>query len=116
VPFLNDFYVVSEVIHQDWEWDGETDIPRRPKRREAASLTMLVGDRSSINYIMPMAVGPNGYESTLEVHLDALSATTSLNDIRVVNTESCRVSEQYVSLRFISPTVHRRFVARCLPH
>lgn len=52
---------------------------------------MDVGDRSSINYIMPMVVGPSGYESTFEIHLDTISITSSLNDMRIITAESCRV-------------------------
>lgn len=76
---------------KDWEWDGISEVPRRPKRRENASIAVTVGDRSSINYNMPMVIGANGYESTLEVHLDTVSMTSSLNDIKLLSSESCRV-------------------------
>lgn len=39
-----------------------------------------------------MVIGPKGYEPLLEVHLDSLVVTSSLNDIRLINAESCRVS------------------------
>ena len=68
-----------------------SDIAHRPRKREAAAISVAVGDRSSINYVMPMVVGPFGYESTLEVHLDTLAISSSLNDIRLVSAESCRV-------------------------
>jgi hypothetical protein len=41
---------------------------------------------------MPMVVGPAGYEPLLEVHLDSIIVTSSLNDIRLLTAESCRVS------------------------
>ena len=68
-----------------------SDIPHRPRKREAVAIDVVVGDRSSINYVMPMVVGPSGYESTLEVHLDTVAIRSSLNDIRLVSAESCRV-------------------------
>jgi hypothetical protein len=40
---------------------------------------------------MPMVVGPAGYEPLLEVHLDNIVVTSSLNDIRLLTAESCRV-------------------------
>ncbi len=40
---------------------------------------------------MPMIAGPKGYEPTLEVHLDTVAVTSSLNDIRLISAESCRV-------------------------
>lgn len=39
-----------------------------------------------------MVVGPTGYEPLLEVHLDSFVVTSSLNDIRLLTAESCRVS------------------------
>lgn len=85
------FSLYSEFAIKDWQWDGEVHIPNRPKKREAASLNVSVGDRSSLSYAMPMVVGPGGYESTLEVHLDSVVLTSSLNDIQLISAESCRV-------------------------
>jgi hypothetical protein len=39
-----------------------------------------------------MVTGPSGYQPVLEVHLDTFVVTSSLNDIRLVTAESCRVS------------------------
>ncbi|EIN11333.1 hypothetical protein PUNSTDRAFT_98433 [Punctularia strigosozonata HHB-11173 SS5] len=75
---------------KDWQWDGLSDIPR-PKRRSPANLNLRVGDGSTISYIMPLVAGPNGYEPQLEIHLDDVSVTSSLNDIRLLSSESCRV-------------------------
>ena len=44
-----------------------------------------------------MVVGPSGYESVLEVHLDTLTVTSSLNDIRLVTAESAWVSRYLFS-------------------
>lgn len=41
---------------------------------------------------MPMVASPTGYEPALEVHLDTIAVTSSLNDIRLVSAESSRVS------------------------
>jgi hypothetical protein len=38
-----------------------------------------------------MVTGPEGYEPRLEVHLDTVSVTSSLNDIKLIAAESCRV-------------------------
>jgi hypothetical protein len=40
---------------------------------------------------MPVVAGPVGYISRLEAHLDSVVVTSSLNDIRLVAAESCRV-------------------------
>ncbi len=38
-----------------------------------------------------MIASSRGYEPTLEVHIDTLVVTSSLNDIELVTSESCRV-------------------------
>jgi hypothetical protein len=78
------------MIFQNWQWDGQVDVPR-PKKREAAFIHLTAGDSSSISYIIPMVAGPTGYEPILEVHLDSITVTSSLNDICLVAAESCRV-------------------------
>jgi len=77
---------------QDWQWDEKADIPHRQRVREPATIHLNVGDRSSINYIMPMVIGSSGYQPILDIYLDAVVVTSSLNDIRLVTAESCRVS------------------------
>lgn len=72
-------------------WDGKVEVPNRPRIREAASIHVKTGDTSTISYLMPMVANAKGYEPTLEVHLDTVSVTTSLNDIRLLQAESCRV-------------------------
>lgn len=82
---------IFSMLTQDWQWDGLVEVPKRSRRREPASISVVVGDRSSINYLVPMAAGPSGYEAVFEVHLDDISVTSSLNDIRLVAADSCRV-------------------------
>ncbi|KAJ3575090.1 hypothetical protein NP233_g1335 [Leucocoprinus birnbaumii] len=76
---------------KDWQWDGFSEVPKRSRRREPASINVAVGDRSSINYLMPVVAGRSGYDSVFEVHLDDVSVTSSLNDIHLIHAESCRV-------------------------
>ncbi|KAF5370617.1 hypothetical protein D9758_002040 [Tetrapyrgos nigripes] len=76
---------------KDWLWDGLTPGVTRSRKREHAFLHLTAGDKSSISYLMPMLAGPKGYEPILEVHLDTIAVTSSLNDIRLVSAESCRI-------------------------
>ncbi|KAF8633289.1 hypothetical protein AX17_004464 [Amanita inopinata Kibby_2008] len=78
-------------VSKDWQWDGKCDFPDRPRKREPATMQVTAGDCSSIRYTVPMVVDRDGYESTLEVHLDAITVTSSLNDIRLIQAETCRV-------------------------
>jgi hypothetical protein len=79
------------IYWQNWQWDGKVDVSR-PKKREPALLRVTAGDSSTISYIVPMIAGSAGYESLLEVHLDSVAVTSSLNDIRLLTAESCRVN------------------------
>ena len=92
-------------ISQNWQWDGKNEesntnkekaersqIPERPRIREAASIHVRAGDNSTVSYTMPFVASPTGYDPILEVHLDTVTVTSSLNDIRLITAESCRVS------------------------
>ncbi|KAF7361830.1 hypothetical protein MVEN_00527500 [Mycena venus] len=84
-------YIPFREASKNWQWDGKSNIQRRPRKREPASIHVTVGDRSSINYIVPMVASASGYDSVVEVHLDTVEVTSSLNDIRLVSAESCRI-------------------------
>lgn len=77
---------------QNWQWDDEVHVPKRPRKREAASIHIRAGDSSTISYTMPMVATARGYEPTLHVHLDTVTVTSSLNDIRVLSAAFCSVS------------------------
>ena len=93
----------SHLCSQDWQWDGEVNVPNRPRKREAASIHLRAGDSSTISYTMPMVATENGYEPSLHVHLDTVTVSSSLNDIRVLTANSCVVSKvhhiQFASLK-----------------
>ncbi|GJE95456.1 hypothetical protein PsYK624_116400 [Phanerochaete sordida] len=82
---------------KNWMWDGEVNVPNRPRRREPASIHVRAGDSSTISYMMPMIATAQGYEPTLHVHLDTLTITSSLNDIRVLTAESCVIRAELPS-------------------
>ncbi|KAK2463228.1 hypothetical protein APHAL10511_004883 [Amanita phalloides] len=76
---------------KDWQWDGESENQNRPRKREPATLQITAGDSSSVRFTIPMVSDHNGYESTVEVHLDAITVTSSLSDIKLVQAETCRI-------------------------
>ncbi|KAK0460992.1 uncharacterized protein EV420DRAFT_1746434 [Desarmillaria tabescens] len=84
-------HVPFREASKNWQWDGLTEVPSRPKKREPAVIRFTAGDSSTVNYMMPMIASSRGYEPTLEVHIDTLVVTSSLNDIELVTSESCRV-------------------------
>ncbi|KAG1828967.1 hypothetical protein EV424DRAFT_1507935 [Suillus variegatus] len=89
-------YVPFREPSKNWQWDGVNDYPR-PRKRDHAALHCTAGDSSSISYLLPMVTGPDGYEPRLEVHLDTVSVTSSLNDIKLIEAESCRVHASFPS-------------------
>jgi hypothetical protein len=78
-------------VHQNWQWDGYVNAPR-PRTREAASLSIKVGEDSTIRYLMPMVADAQGYHPHLNVHLNNVTVSSSLNDTRLLTTKSCEVS------------------------
>ncbi|KAI8993910.1 hypothetical protein BD414DRAFT_436222, partial [Trametes punicea] len=76
---------------KNWQWDGKVEVKDRPRKREAASIHVRAGDSSTISYIVPMVASSLGYLSVLEVHLDTITVTSSLNDTRLLTAETCRV-------------------------
>jgi hypothetical protein len=81
---------------KNWEWDGKSSA-RKSGRRDPAHLLLKVSDGSTISYTMPMVPSPDGYEPLLEVHLDSVAISSSLNDTRFVEAESCRVRAELPS-------------------
>ena len=83
-------HVCYPYVIQNWQWDGPVKLPKA-RKRDFASLSVKAGDDSTISYLIPMVTGPDGYKPLLEVHLDSVTVTSSLNDIRLLTAESCRV-------------------------
>ena len=77
-------------------------MPNRPRKREAASIHVKAGDNSTISYMMPMVATNRGYEPSLNVHLDTVTVTSSLNDIRLITADSCVVSLDFCTVRRVS--------------
>ncbi|KAI5121559.1 hypothetical protein M0805_000740 [Coniferiporia weirii] len=77
---------------KNWQWDGLVDVPRNSKQREAASMQLRVGDKSSVKYLVPMIATTQGYTAELELFMNNISITSSLNDIRLLEADSCSIS------------------------
>ena len=84
-------YTLLILSLQNWQWDDRAPARDKRKKREAAFIHLRAGDSSTISYIVPMIASAKGYLSMLEVHLDTVTVTSSLNDIRLLTAETCRV-------------------------
>ncbi|KAI0288543.1 hypothetical protein BC826DRAFT_1107677 [Russula brevipes] len=81
---------------KNWQWDGHIDVPR-PRTREAAFLSVKAGDDSTIRYLMPMVADAQGYHPHLKVHLNGVTVSSSLNEIRLLTAKSCEISGEMPS-------------------
>ena len=85
---------------KDWKYDGKSshdssvvDLTTRPY----GWLDVAFASDSTVNFVIPMVVGPDGYESLLEVHLVQLSVSTSVNYAPTIVAPACRLSIQLPS-------------------
>ena len=77
-------------MYQNWQWDGYVNAPR-PRTREAAFLSIKVGDDSTIRYSVPMVADAQGYHPHLNIHVNSMTLSSSLNDTRLLTTKYCEV-------------------------
>lgn len=52
---------------------------------------MRMGEKSSVKYLVPMVSTAQGYNAGLDIFMDSIQVTSSLNDIRLLEAESCSV-------------------------
>ncbi|KAI9507443.1 hypothetical protein F5148DRAFT_1205043 [Russula earlei] len=81
---------------KNWQWDGYVNVPRS-RTREAASLSVKASDDSTIHYLMPIVADSEGYHPCLSVHLNGVTVSSSLNDIRLLTAKSCEISGEMPS-------------------
>ncbi|THH07232.1 hypothetical protein EW145_g3529 [Phellinidium pouzarii] len=85
-------HVPFREASKNWQWDGLEDVPRNSKQREPASIQVRIGDKSSMKYLIPMIATSEGYTAELDVFMESVSVTSSLNDIRLLEANSCSTS------------------------
>ena len=62
-----------------------------------------------------MVIGSEGYEPVLEVILDTVTLTSSMNDYQLLSAESCSVRSEFCDYDLITHTFLYRFEVQCLP-
>lgn len=78
---------------KNWFWDGVVDVARNTKQREAGSLQLRLSDRSFVKYLVPMVTMEESYNAELDIFLDNISVSSSLNDVRLLEAKSCKVRD-----------------------
>lgn len=62
-----------------------------------------------------MVIGPEGYEPVLEVILDTVTLTSSMNDYQLLSAESCSVCPELREYNLITHAFPPRSEVSCLP-
>ena len=77
---------------KDWKWDGLTDnslldLATRP----FGWLDISLGRDSSLSYVLPNVASSQGYDSLIEIHMDQLAISSSVNYQEFIKADYCRV-------------------------
>ncbi|GAA5960722.1 hypothetical protein JCM21900_000512 [Sporobolomyces salmonicolor] len=77
---------------RDWKYDA-VDGASLGERvvRPYGWLDVTLGPNSTLTYVLPMVATKAGYDTLLEVHLDELSITSSVNYAQFFYAETCRI-------------------------
>ena len=81
---------------KDWKYDGMQDDRSVIDlgQRAYGWLDVRLGENSSISFVLPMLAGEGGYDTFLEVHLDEISLSSSVNYDTFLRSRICRISCQ----------------------
>lgn len=95
------------IIHQNWRYDAAGDLgPTKLGSRPFGWLDVVVGENSTVAYEMAMVAHERGYESMLQLHLDSISMSSSVNQSRFLLADSCRVSKYMFRLLGLLNVTH----------
>lgn len=67
------------------------EYPRNSKLRDPASIQIRAGDSSTLKYLVPMVATVDGYSAELDLNLDDVLVSSSLNDMVIIDVESYKV-------------------------
>lgn len=66
-------------------------------------LDVALGPNSTMSYVLPMIATSDGYDTLVELHLDDVSITSSVNYAVFLKAESCRVRPPIFFPRVLPP-------------
>ncbi|GAA5841695.1 hypothetical protein JCM9279_000733 [Rhodotorula babjevae] len=84
--------VPTRESSKDWKYDSP-DLERStdPVVRKYGWLDVALGPNSTMTYFLPMVATQAGFDTLLELHLDDISASSSVNHETFFHAESCRI-------------------------
>ncbi|GAA5833329.1 hypothetical protein JCM11251_005205 [Rhodosporidiobolus azoricus] len=84
--------IPTREASKDWKYDnvdaasyGESIV------RPYGWLDVTLGPNSTVTYVLPMVATTGGYDTLLEMHLDELSISSSVNYAPFLHAEACRI-------------------------
>lgn len=79
-------------VSQDWRYDSfDSSSVGDATVRPYGWLDIALGPNSTLSYVLPMVATAAGYDTLLELHLDEMSITSSVNYACFFRAETCRV-------------------------
>lgn len=75
------------------DWDHRSDKPDSPVRKYGW-IDIHIGPNSSFKYVSPVVANVSGYDTMLELHLDDIAVSSSVNYRDFLKAKSCRVLAQ----------------------
>ncbi|KAL8281144.1 hypothetical protein RQP46_006502 [Phenoliferia psychrophenolica] len=77
---------------KDWKYDGlEATTYGGSVVRPYGWLDIALGSNSTMSYVLPMVATSEGFDTLVELHLDEMSITSSVNYATFLNAATCRV-------------------------
>ncbi|GAA5906531.1 hypothetical protein JCM8208_000472 [Rhodotorula glutinis] len=84
--------VPTRESSKDWKYDSPgLEHSADPVVRKYGWLDVALGPNSTMTYFLPMVATKAGYDTLLELHLDDISASSSVNHETFFHAESCRI-------------------------
>lgn len=90
------FRLPTREASKDWRYDGLADNISfvDAEQRPYGWLDVRLGPESSVNFVLPMVADHNGYDTLLEVHLDDMLISSSVNYEKFFKAKLCRLTCQ----------------------
>ncbi|ORY77194.1 hypothetical protein BCR35DRAFT_353168 [Leucosporidium creatinivorum] len=84
--------VPTRETSKDWRYDSlDSSSVGDATVRPYGWLDVALGPNSTLSYVLPMVATAAGYDTLLELHLDEMSITSSVNYACFLRAETCRV-------------------------
>ncbi|KAM0754575.1 hypothetical protein T439DRAFT_352583 [Meredithblackwellia eburnea MCA 4105] len=86
------FRIPTREVSKDWKYSGiDASNFGGSMKRPYGWLDVALGPNSTLSYVLPAIYTSAGYETLVELHLDEVSVTSSVNYAVFLRSETCRI-------------------------